>query len=472
MAFSSVLNEYCDLLHCSNTVIAQRCGMSMSSLSRYRHGKRTPSDDSTVIRQLARGISELAREQGVVEASSQDEIDRALRASLSVAQPLGLGFSARLDSLMKLLGMRNSDIALPLHLDSSYISRIRRAERTPNNRERIARAAAITAAKICMENDVLDKVLGLIGKQEGLDDLQHLDLDQAGVLSHAIHAWLTGAHVMDSDISAVVDLLVKVDQGYFLDLFNRIEQASPYEGDVCLLEPDKVFYRGSDFMWKAELAFFDRAIKCGARHAMLSSDMPAMGLEIPGNAAEQYQESLADLVANGCDITVIHSLDRPLNEAVKSMEMWIPMYMTNRVTPLYLSGMESRLFCHSNSVCECCVVSGEAVRGHEAEGQYYMSTYPEDIEYYRRKMQFIKERSSSMLEVYRWDSPERMAKFERDEAERRARDDWRNVLKSRLHNSNVIWYPNDCLVFSLLKPVQINFVIRHPKFRYAVSHLP
>ena len=470
MAFATVLDGFCVTLKCSNSEIARRCGMSSSTLSRYRNGRRIPNVDSGAIDELARGISSLARECGIMDMSSQEEVGRALKASLSQGHPLGMGFAARLDSLMQLLGIRNMEIAKLLGLDSSYISRIRHGERTPSDKDGVAEAAAQLAAARCMEQDVLEQVLNLLGVGDTFMHPNVEDMDSFGRLSQAIKGWLLGSKVTDADVEALLNLFADIDQGYYEWVLRRA--VSPSSSTMCasLMSPAMQFYRGDGFMWKAELGFLAHALECGAHSVTISSDMPALETVLPDVAIEEYQEAVADLARNGCNITIIQSVDRPLSESIRAMRMWIPLYMTGNVTPLYLSGMTSKLLCHTNSVCECCAMASEAVRGHEDDGQYFISTRAEDIAYYQKKMNYIEEKASVMLEVYRGDDAEGMAKFKRDEAYRLSRDAFREVCADRYQNLTLVAHA-DCVVLSVKRAEEFHFVIRHPKLRYVVSHL-
>ena len=473
MAFAPILDELCSTLGCSNTEIAQRCGMSMSSLSRYRHGQRTPSENSPVIEQLAKGITELARERGVVRIASKEMVEKALRSSLTLAQPLGVSFASRLDGLMRLLSIRNSDIALPLHLDSSYISRIRRGERTPHNKDRIAGVSAQVAAMRCMELDEFDSVMALIGVHNlDLIDESGIDLDSVGQLTYAIRNWLLGSKVMDADVSSILELFDDLDSGYYEKTLAQAAAVKP--GDYGTSKPQSVrqFRRGDDFVWQSEVGFLRRALECGAKNVLMSSDMPALEAMMSSDELAEYQKAMAELIGSGCEVTVVHNLDRPLGEALRAMALWVPLYMTGNVTPLYLAGINSRLFYHGNYVCEFCIMSSEAVRGEAKVGQFFVSTHPEDITYYKRKADFVIEKASSLLEIYSTDDPEGLESFERDEEERRgANDRWRRVCADRYKNLSITLYSHDCVVVALDHPKKYRFVIHHPKLCYAISHL-
>lgn len=219
------------------------------------------------------------------------------------------------------------------------------------------------------------------------------------------------------------------------------------------------------------MAFLESAATCGAKHLYLSSDMPGFETEVGSEMMARYVQGLFDLLGRGCEITVIHSTDRPLRDSLAAMELWVPLYMTGKVTPLYLEGAGSRLFCHVNNVCECCTLASEAVRGHEEDGRYYLSSMPDDLEYYRKKMEHIVEKTSVLLEIYNEADPEGIEKFRRDEERRKARGEAREIRAGQYDNVRIFLYTGDCAVVRVDCEPRYYFVIRHPKLRYVFSQM-
>ena len=471
MAFAPVLNSYCIMLGCSNKLIAERCGISMSALSRYRSGKRTPRVDSDAINRLARGISQLARERRVSAASSEKDVKKALNESLVRSKPLGPSFSIRVDSLMKLLGVKNADVAVPMHLDPSYISRIRRGERSPNDKKHFAEVVAQVSALSCMEQGMLKELLILIGAENELAGFGELNVDSALGLAATIDRWLLGNQVVESDIVAVDELFSMLDQGRYNDIINMPRKTSPIVACPVQSGPTSRFYRGEDYIWRAEIDFLESASACGAKRLYLSSDMPAFETTLAPDKVTLYQQSILELIDSECEITVIQDPDRPLRQALAFLQMWIPLYMTGHVKPLYLEGGTSRVFCHVNNVCECCALASEAIRGHEESGRYYITSMPDDLDYYQSKMNVLLEKTHVLLEIYRNDDLEGMSQFRREEAIRQASGRGIEVKAGAYEHLRIMSYQGDCIVVYLDDPLEFRFVIRHPKLRYVISHM-
>jgi len=377
----------------------------------------------------------------------------------------------RVDSVMKLLGVKNVEVAIPLHLDASYISRIRRGERTPNDKRRFAEVVAQVAALNCMERGLLKELVMLMGVEGEDVSLNELDIDSALGLAVYIGRWLLGNQILETDVAALEELFEEINSMRYCEMVEqsyRIEHTLP-EPVEC--EAKARFFSGENYIWKSETAFLEHAAACGAKELYLSSDIPALGAKLPENWVEEYRRICFELVNRGCHITIVHDANKPLRESINGFKLWTPLYMTGHVTPLYLEGMSNYMFCHVNNVCECCALAGEALHGYEEHGRYYISSLPEDLEYYQKKMMLLVEKTSVLFEIYRNDDEEGMRKFEREETQRQAAGRAREVRSGSFENLRIVLHQGDCVVLYLNDAKQFRFVIRHPKIRYIVSQM-
>lgn len=139
MSFVSTLNEYCLLLGCSSKCLAERSGISPSTLSRYRSGRRTPSYDGEGVRKLAHGIVSIAQERGIEGVGTEEEVANELLVGLNHSST---GFSRRLDALMRTLQISNVEMSRQVAVDPSYLSRIRNGRRSPADPQGLAQRCA------------------------------------------------------------------------------------------------------------------------------------------------------------------------------------------------------------------------------------------------------------------------------------------------------------------------------------------
>ncbi len=163
MSFVSTLNEYCTLLDCSSKDLAERSGISPSTLSRYRSGRRTPSYEGEGVYKLAHGIVEIARERGVDAIGSEEEVAQELLRDLNHSSTL---FSRRLDALMRTLQISNVEMARQVAVDPSYLSRIRNGHRSPADPQGLAQRCAEFIVSHRQDREVLRAALDIIGGDE------------------------------------------------------------------------------------------------------------------------------------------------------------------------------------------------------------------------------------------------------------------------------------------------------------------
>lgn len=467
MSFASVLDSYCSSLNCTNARIAKQCGISAPSLSRYRNGSRLPANNSRIISDLARGIATLSKRDEADQVFKQSEIAISLEAARKGLHIVGMSFSERLDKLMTTFGIRNTELASIAKIDPSYLSRIRSGQRMPIDRESLAQPCAGIVAHWCVYNNDFGPLLLLIedyaepiGKLKDYSDIE-------AALADDIMEWLIGNEIAEADIAEtkrLFDWMESFDFGQSTEDLLRFVEMEPAD-----LTPRAGFFYGLEAMRNTELEFMNIAASARASLVSLSSAAPTMYDDADDKYFKKHMAAISRIVQRGGRVNVIHSFERPLHEALVSLQYWMPLYMTGRVTPYSLRGMRSRLFTHVNYVCEYCAMSSEAVVGHPSEARYYMSLLPEDIAYYTRKFELILEKAEPLLEIYLADIPGDLERFEEGEKERRANAKSREVCAGMYENIQVMMYPTDCVVVSLLKEPVAHLVIRIPKIRYAIS---
>lgn len=471
MSFASTLDSYCSVLNCTNKEIADRCGVSQSSLSRYRKGERTPAAGSQTLVDLANGIARLYEERGIQPPAKAETILSSLESGLRKPRILGMGLGARLDALMSLLNIRNSELAELLGVDPSYVSRIRSDQRMPAEIPTFIETCSRLAARRCRDRNELDELMHLVDSAGDTIDRSHLDLDSNSDLAEVIAAWLLGNNIVASDVLALEGFFEKMNDLFFLEGIDELRGLScPLITPVVGPEEARFFY-GTDRMREVEDSFFAVAVANRVPMVSLSSDMPPLQITPTAQEMMRHVCNMTALAKAGCHVNIVHSVERPLHETIIALEQWLPLYVSGAATPYYLKGVTNRLFCHVNYVCDACVLASEAVMGHQEEGRYYLTTRAEDIAYYGRKMQFILDESVSLLEIYRESNPDEKAAFEATELQRQSTGTGKEVLAGKYENLHIVSYVGNCAVISVACDPPIHFVVRHPKIRYVIGHM-
>lgn len=470
MTFASTLNEYCKIAECTNLQIAELSGVSPSTLSRYRHGERKPESDGPIVRKIAEALSQLSAENNPGNPLSFDEIHVRLARAIVSPPIAGMNFNARLDMLMSFVGARNIDVAEVIGVDSSYISRIRRGQRMPSDMHAFARAFSHLASNICIERDLLGELGELVDAPEITARFPPNFPNRESEIAEVIEVWLTGGQMFATDMSMLDELFKWIDT---TDFSPRLSFRSYAIGSIPE-DPIPVsrFYHGIRGMHNAELKFLETAAKAHARTLLLSSDTPVQQMEVDPSLKRKYALGIEEALLNGSRFDVLYNIERPLEDTIKSLRFWIPFYITGRVTPYYLKGVNNRLFTHVNFVSDACILSAESVVGHLEDGRCYFSTRPEDIAYYQKKMSFILEQALPLIEIYRECDPERYELFLKAENGRKAKGNGRQIRTSVLKNVRITSYPGDCGVMTIPCGDQlVHLVSRHPKINYMASRM-
>ena len=471
MPFSSVLSTYCNALGCTNKEIAEWCGISPSALTRYRKGERAPEVGSDTIAGIAAGISALARKKGIEGLPDESIVRSTLEGGMEGMHTLGMSFCARFDALMTVMGIRNADIARELQVSPSYISRIRSGHRAPADRIVFASACARYASERCrILKQIPGELRNLLTSAEVSVDWLEFDLENTSNLNEVIAQWLMGNSITGSDVAAIEAMFQRMNDGVYLE---RLEQINATEPVIPVSGPPAVttrFFYKSD-MRNSLITFFDTAARHGAREVFLSTDMPLLAATLDVDFLDSYWEGVSKLVRSGCKLRVLHSVERPLVETIMGAGLWIPPLLAGDVTYYGLLGVSNRMFYHSNYVCEVCALSSEAIMNYEDDGRSYFTTDPMDVRYYRRKMSHIMTHATPLVEVFREDDPKQRRRFRKEDKERRASGDSREIQPGKYEHFRVELFPGDCAVLTMLHDTPIHFVTRDPKMRYAITHV-
>lgn len=467
--FSATLNEYCSMLGLSNREIASACGVSASTLSRYRSGGRVPGSGSTAIQDLAEGISRLAHERGLDEGFQSSQVFAALSASAKRKESHSALFHERLDELMGTFSISNAELARFAHVDPSFISRIRNGSRYPSEPEWYARSFSQLVARRAVEQHMVEKLRLMLGetvwRQDGPDGA--LDTD---AIARSVELWLLAD--MPSRSMGVDRFLTSLDGFDLNEYIKAIRYDELQVPTVPLVIPTSKTYYGVQQMREAELEFLKvTATARNARAVTMFSDMPMTELAADAEFAKRYALGVGALLKRGVHLTVIHDVTRPFEEMMLGLEGWIPLYMTGQVSPYYLKGERDRVFGHLCNVSDVSALTAECVRGHHDEGRYRLTTRREDVAYYRRRMARVVERATPLMEIYRESDQARYARYRREEAERRRGETPKTVGDEVFRNMTIYCYSSDLVVIEKEHAPRISFVIRHPLLCDAIANM-
>ena len=342
MEFSQVLRGFVNEVGCTGKELAEACGMSASTVSRYLAGTRTPDAETLPARELAEALCGLAMRAG--RTLDAESVQAALLASARGAAPQGAG--KKLSALLDTFGVTRAKLAEALGYSASYVSRVCAETRVPSDFAAFAEAAGVFFAERVEAAgagapEALAKLCGNIAGVGGDDTANSTATAQAGKgggegavtsgdLARRICAWLcTADDAAQARGTGLEPFLHKLDR-FDLDTYlaamhaaqamrlasaqqgpDRPEAAAPYR-----------LYTGIDGFCQAELDFLARAAaEPAGTSVVMFSDMPMQDkMQAHPEFPAKWLAALAALLRGGHTIDNIHNVGRSLPEIMLGME--------------------------------------------------------------------------------------------------------------------------------------------------------
>lgn len=375
MEFSQVLRRCMDEAGCTGKELAQACGMSASTVSRYLAGTRTPDAGSLPAREIALALCELASQKG--RTLDADKICEALLAGSRSQTPQGAG--AKLTALLDAFGVTRAKLAEALGYSPSYISRVCSQTRNVSNFDEFAQAAGTFFAERALGANAQDALLALCKEATGPDGDVVSEMDMQGesalkALATLTSAWLQAEQDAQSQ-SSIEPFLRKLDT-FNLDTYLAAMQAARIQEEAAGKAGEKAqksaatealytFYAGVDGFCQAELDFLAAAAtEPAGSSVVMFSDMPMQDkMQAKPEFPARWITALAVLLRTGHSIDNIHNVGRGLPEMMLGLEAWLPLYMTGMVRPYYLPSQPTGPFAHLVRSSQTAALEGQAIAG-------------------------------------------------------------------------------------------------------------
>lgn len=392
MQFHEMLNDYLDRLNVTALELAEASELSSAVISRYRSAKRTPAPDSEALVRLVKGIAYLAEQKGDLTLT-QESVLRDFRKALGYEEYGQTRLAANFDLLVNVLHLRLGEMARALSFDPSYLSRIRKGQRTPANPAAFARAVGNYTVRRCRnatEHSELARLLGL--EPETLGD----DASCSAVLAR----WLLNGEASQPD--STFSFLEKLDEFDLNDYIRALRFDQLKVPTVPFQLPSFKVHYGLENFRQALLDFLkSTALSRSREPVFICSDMPMEELAQDMEFSKKWMLGLAAILKKGLHLDMVHDLNRPYEEMMLGLESWIPLYMTGQISPWYLRGRHNGLYGHLLFCSGSAAVEGECIAGDFAHGRYLFSQAKGDLPYYRRRAEAILKSAQPLMDIYR-----------------------------------------------------------------------
>jgi len=393
MNFDETLNKYLQQLEITPKELADASGLSPAVISRYRSGMRTPQAGSPQLKQLATAICTIgeSKEPGKWNPEQMEEkLSSALRSSAHYTRHM----AHNLDELINALKINVSGMSRATSYDASYISRIRKGQRTPSDIAVFNRSISSYIAKAYSSEADLDKLSDLMG------------ISSDAFLDHTAKQILIEQYLTEKKPDQIPDsvrhFLTEIDSFNLEDYMRKIHFDDIKVPRVPFAFPTSKNYYGLEAMKQGELDFLKATVLSASKDPVyMYSDLPMEDMGKDEDFKKKYIFGLGMLIKKGHHLYVIHNLNRPFSEMMMGLEGWIPLYMTGQISPYYFASADSHVFGHLQNVSGSAALDGQCVYHHHVDGKHYLTNNKQEIAYYQKRAQDMLSEASPLMNIYR-----------------------------------------------------------------------
>lgn len=382
-----------DTINGSATDIARHMGCDRSYISRIAKGVRTPKMNGASAWKLVRSVYACADENGRVKDLSvllrTDDTDTA--ESIIHALMLWLyedergltdfnrfnspkdaapyrSFGQRLNSVMTLAQLSNIRLGKLLNVDPSYISRFRSGFRSPKSNGRLM-------------NGICSILLDSIYEQQKSDEFAaHLKIspEVLGNREQAHQILYNWLYDMEKDDSPAVESLIERIGTFSAE----IKMSSPSWKETAeedIASDSSIVYFKAKGLQQAVIRFLSFISESKKKEIFLYSDQNMDWMTGDESFASKWTALMISCVQNGTVINIIHNIDRDLDEMMRAIQSWLPLYPSGRIRSYYCVRPRDTRFSTTLFLCpECACISGHNAKGSEdLHGIYRYDTDPQ-----------------------------------------------------------------------------------------------
>lgn len=392
MNFSDKLNEYIDLIGCTNKQLSDITGIAPPVISGYRKGNRIPKYDSNQFKNLVSGIVTLSKEKKI-DTITKDNVKNNLGNFLKKENINFDLFNTNFNLLIETFKINLSDLAKYLGFDSSYVSKIKNGIRKPL----IISDFANGVCKFII-NNYLDTNNELIKDLIKCDDKDFKDAD---IITDKLYYWFTHNVNKNNNDYNVDNFIKKLDNFDLNDYIKSIKFDKLFTPTFPRLKTKSQIYYGLDGYKDAQLEVLKQSAFFKSKDDIFwYSNMPMIEASKDLKFTKKYMMYLAFILKKGIRLNIIHDLDRPFKELMLGLEGWIPLYMTGQISPYYFKNNSNYLY----SIIECvsgnAILHGECVTGNLDKCKLLVSTKKDDINYYRETSNLLLKKASPLMNIY------------------------------------------------------------------------
>ena len=319
-------------------------------------------------------------------------------------------FRIKLNTLISALGISINELARCLNYDNSHLSRIRSGQRKPSHPVEFAEKVSKFISSNISDAIRLHKVADLTGAKMS-------DIQERSRLINVLSNWLTSD--TDSPRRYAEEFVKRLDS-FNIDEFTGISGAKVKLDieDAAEIHGSNVFY-GVDNLKNAEVGFVVSTIKSSSMEDVtICSDLSMSTEANDPEFTHRFVQATALMLKKGLKLRMIHDVERPVDEMMYGLEVWIPMYMTGQIEPYYLEASGNEVYHHVLMCSGDVAFWGEAIEGHYDKSRFHFTDVRQEVEYYRDRADCLIEKAAPLMNIIRKENADFRASFLLSDAEK------------------------------------------------------
>ncbi len=376
MEISQQINHLLERYGCTAKELAEASELSVSAISRYRSGARHPSEQQ--LQKLAKGFAVIAQEHG--ETFDDRELVHPVREKNTDMDM----FIKKFNILVSTLDINMNDFARFSNYDPSFISRIRSKQRMiPDSRSFAETIGEFLNTKYRTPH--YDSMVGALISRPVITD------DRNAYIS-SVRDWFLSPQPPDDN---------KQNHVTETDLQNYFARIGFVPSDTTPPAFDTVKdYIGKKKVCCGELDFLRHVLaEDNVRELYLFNEMPHFIFRHE-ELANEWLYLMSRIIQKGVCVTIIHNIERPMEDIVIGIEKMFPLYLTGKLKPYYLPSPHSNIYYHICGCTENMVMYGDGMYGSEAHVRLHLDRTEEAKKYYRREIRVLLEKSRPLMNIY------------------------------------------------------------------------
>ena len=387
MNFSECLNKYIDMIDCSGKDLSKISGISPSVISRYRSGERIPEYNSKQYKSLINALYILSNKsikKSIIEKDFESTVNKN-DIDFNI-------FKDNLNILINELNINARDISEYIGYDPSYLSKIRKGVRKPNNIEDFSKAVA---KYISNNYNDLTKVSSLVNI-----DLEKVNKSE---IENIIFNWITNnSKQSDNKIEEFLEELDKFDLNEYIKKikFDKIKVPTM----PVTIQKSKN-YIGLKGYKNSQIDVLKQIILSKSKDDVIFySNMSMIDASKDIAFKKKFMIGLAVLLKKGIKLNMIHDLDRPFKELIIGLTGWIPLYMTGQIRSFYLKDNSNKNFSQIIVTSGNNTLYGSGITNNIELSNYYFTSKQDEIDMFKNMSKNILKKSYSLITIYNKDN--------------------------------------------------------------------